>query len=222
VLRVDQRKAVLLGIPASDIVQTMRVALDGEDVTALHDGQSKFSIPVRLNLPPEQQAKLAPLLRMSVKSVGSENVPLSELVKAQPEMREKTIHHKDLLPVSYMLADMGGQLDSPLYGMFAARGKIATLTAEGQQPAGEYFIRQPSDPYRQYALKWDGEWQITYETFRDMGLAYAVGLILVYLLVVAQFGSYVTPLIIMTPIPLTIIGVCRAMRCSAPNTPRPR
>jgi multidrug efflux pump subunit AcrB len=207
VLRVDQRKAALLGIPASDIVQTMRVALDGEDVTALHDGQSKYGIPVRLNLPPEQQAKLAPLLRMSVKSAGSENVPLSELVKPQPEMREKTIHHKDLLPVSYVLADMGGQLDSPLYGMFAARGKIAALTAAGQQPPSEYFIRQPSDPYRQYALKWDGEWQITYETFRDMGLAYAVGLILVYILVVAQFGSYLTPLIIMAPIPLTIIGV---------------
>jgi multidrug efflux pump subunit AcrB len=207
VLRVDQRKAALLGIPASDIVQTMRVALDGEDVTALHDGQSKYGIPVRLNLPPEQQAKLAPLLRMSVKSAGSENVPLSELVKPQPEMREKTIHHKDLLPVSYVLADMGGQLDSPLYGMFAARGKIAALTAAGQQPPSEYFIRQPSDPYRQYAMKWDGEWQITYETFRDMGLAYAVGLILVYILVVAQFGSYLTPLIIMAPIPLTIIGV---------------
>jgi len=71
----------------------------------------------------------------------------------------------------------------------------------------EYFIRQPQDPYRSYALKWDGEWQITYETFRDMGAAYAVGLILIYLLVVAQFGSYLTPLIIMAPIPLTIIGV---------------
>jgi multidrug efflux pump subunit AcrB len=208
VLRVDQRKAALLGISASDVVQTMRVALDGEDVTALHDGQSKYGIPVRLNLPPEQQARLAPLLRMTVKSAGGDNVPLSELVKAQPDMREKTIYHKDLLPVSYVLADMGGKLDSPLYGMFAARGKIAALTAApGQKHPGEYFIRQPSDPYRQYALKWDGEWQITYETFRDMGLAYAVGLILVYILVVAQFGSYVTPLIIMAPIPLTIIGV---------------
>ena len=72
---------------------------------------------------------------------------------------------------------------------------------------GEYFIRQPADAWRDYAIKWDGEWQITYETFRDMGAAYAVGLVLIYLLVVAQFGSYLTPLIIMAPIPLTIIGV---------------
>ena len=72
---------------------------------------------------------------------------------------------------------------------------------------GEHFISQPDDPYRGYSVKWDGEWQVTYETFRDMGLAYAVGLVLIYLLVVAQFGSYLTPLIIMAPIPLTIIGV---------------
>ena len=92
--------------------------------------------------------------------------------------------------------------------MFAARGKPAGRLLEEGGTLGEYFVRQPLDPYRQYAIKWDGEWQITYETFRDMGLAYAVGLILIYLLVVAQFlGSYVTPLVIMAPIPLTVIGV---------------
>ncbi|MHB1248470.1 MAG: efflux RND transporter permease subunit [Polaromonas sp.] len=207
VLRVDQRKAALLGIPASDVVQTVRVGLDGEDITSLHDGQSKYGIPVRLNLPPEKQARLATLLTMTVKSAAGDNVPLSELVKVQPTTREKTIYHKDMLPVTYVIGDMAGKLDSPLYGMFAVRGKLDRLTAAQGAPLGEYFIRQPSDPYRQFSLKWDGEWQITYETFRDMGLAYAVGLMLVYILVVAQFGSYLTPLIIMAPIPLTIIGV---------------
>ena len=207
VLRVDQRKAALLGIAAVDVVQAMRVALDGEDITSLHDGQSKYSIPVRLSLPAEKQARLGTLLSMTVKSGSGDNVPLSELVQVQPGSREKTIHHKDLLPLSYVIGDMAGKLDSPLYGMFAVRSKLAHLTAAQGAPLGEYFIRQPSDPYRQFALKWDGEWQITYETFRDMGLAYAVGLILVYILVVAQFGSYLTPLIIMAPIPLTIIGV---------------
>jgi multidrug efflux pump subunit AcrB len=99
----------------------------------------------------------------------------------------------------YVFADQAGPVDSPLYGMFAARRALADVE--------EYFIRQPSDPYRQYAVKWDGEWQVTYETFRDMGLAYGVGLILIYLLVVAQFRSYLTPLVIMAPIPLTVIGV---------------
>ncbi len=207
VLRVDQRKAALLGIAAADVVQTVRVGLDGEDITSLHDGQSKYSVPVRLNLPPEKQARLATLLTMTVKSANGDNVPLSELVQVQPTTREKTIYHKDMLPVTYVMGDMAGKLDSPLYGMFAVRSKLDNLTAAQGAPLGEYFIKQPSDPYRQFSLKWDGEWQITYETFRDMGLAYAVGLVLVYILVVAQFGSYLTPLIIMAPIPLTIIGV---------------
>jgi multidrug efflux pump subunit AcrB len=84
---------------------------------------------------------------------------------------------------------------------------VAGAALEDGGTLGEYFIRQPSDPYRQYAVKWDGEWQVTYETFRDMGLAYGVGLILIYLLVVAQFRSYLVPLVIMAPIPLTVIGV---------------
>jgi multidrug efflux pump subunit AcrB len=91
--------------------------------------------------------------------------------------------------------------------MFDMRSRLRALATPGGGTLQEYFVRQPDDAYRDYAIKWDGEWQITYETFRDMGLAYAVGLILIYLLVVAQFGSYLTPLIIMAPIPLTIVGV---------------
>jgi multidrug efflux pump subunit AcrB len=101
----------------------------------------------------------------------------------------------------------GGLPDSPLYGLFAIRTPLKVAALPGTGELGEYWIKQPSDPYRQYAIKWDGEWQITYETFRDMGAAYAVGLVLIYLLVVAQFKSYSTPLVIMAPIPLTLIGV---------------
>jgi multidrug efflux pump subunit AcrB len=102
---------------------------------------------------------------------------------------------------------MAGKLDSPLYGVFSMRSEIEKIVTPGAGKLVEYFIHEPEDGYRDYAIKWDGEWQITYETFRDMGAAYGVGLILIYLLVVAQFGSYLTPLIIMAPIPLTIIGV---------------
>jgi len=134
-------------------------------------------------------------------------VPLSEVVRPVRTDRDRPIYHKDLLPVVYVFADQAGRVDSPLYGMFAARGKLAGAALEDGGTLGEYFIRQPSDPYRSYAIKWDGEWQVTYETFRDMGLAYGVGLILIYLLVVAQFRSYLVPLVIMAPIPLTVIGV---------------
>ena len=206
-VRVDQRKAALAGVTPADIVAALRVALAGDDVTALHDGQAKYGVPVRLTIAPEQQGRLDALLAMTVRSAGGANVPLSELVQVRPALREKTRYHKDLLPVTYVIADMAGKTDSPLYGMFGARGKVAAAEVPNGGTLSEYFIAQPSDPYRGYALKWDGEWQVTYETFRDMGIAYGVGLVLIYLLVVAQFGSYVTPLVIMAPIPLTIIGV---------------
>jgi multidrug efflux pump subunit AcrB len=142
-----------------------------------------------------------------VRSSDSALVPLSELTQVIPTEREKTVHHKDLLPVAYVYGDMAGELDSPLYGMFAMRGRVAGMPLEQGGVLGERFIEAPEDRYRQYTLKWDGEWKVTYETFRDMGIAYGVGLIMIYLLVVAQFRSYLTPLIIMAPIPLTIIGV---------------
>jgi multidrug efflux pump subunit AcrB len=206
-VRIDQARAATLGVAPADIVAAMRMALAGEDVTMLRDGDAKYGVPVRLTLPPERQAKLDGLLGLKVRATDGALVPLSELVQVRNLERDRTIYHKDLLPLSYVIGDVSGKIDSPLYGMFAVRGALAGAQLPQGGRLGEYFINQPSDPYRGYAIKWDGEWQITYETFRDMGLAYAVGLVLIYLLVVAQFGSYVTPLIIMAPIPLTIIGV---------------
>ncbi len=147
------------------------------------------------------------LMQLAVRSDSGALIPLSELVRPVSTLQDKTIYHKDLLPVVYVVGDMAGRLDSPLYGMFEIRAKTAGVALAQGGRLGEYFIRQPSDRYAGYSLKWDGEWQVTYETFRDMGIAYAVGLILIYLLVVAQFKSYLTPLIIMAPIPLTVIGV---------------
>ena len=204
---VDQRKAALAGIMASDIVGALRAGLAGDDVTALRDGQAKYGVPVRITLPAARQGRLDTLLAMTVRNAAGVNVPLSELTVVKPAMREKTRYRKDLLPVSYVIGDMAGGTDSPLYGMFGVRGKLGEVAVPNGGSLDEYFISQPADPYRSYALKWDGEWQVTYETFRDMGIAYGVGLLLIYLLVVAQFGSYVTPLVIMAPIPLTIIGV---------------
>ncbi|MBK7423134.1 MAG: efflux RND transporter permease subunit [Propionivibrio sp.] len=211
VLHVLQSKAALLGVAQSDIVEVVRMGLAGEDVTPVHNADSKFEVPVRVTLPAERQSSLDALLKLKVRSREGILVPVSEVVEVREQPREKTIHHKDLLPVVYVYGDMGGKLDSPLYGMFAARGEIAGKSLDSVENAGgtlgEWFIRQPADPYSGYSVKWDGEWQVTYETFRDMGIAYAVGLIIIYLLVVAHFKSYLVPLIIMAPIPLTIIGV---------------
>jgi multidrug efflux pump subunit AcrB len=207
VLKVLQGKAAQMGVAQKDIVETVAMGLGGENATPMHDPAAKYELPVRIALPPEQQGNLDALLKLRVRAKDGVPVPLSELVEPVSTAREKTIYHKDLLPVVYVVGDMAGKLDSPLYGMFGIRSRIHSMALPEGGNLGEYFIRQPQDPYAGYSIKWDGEWQVTYETFRDMGMAYAVGLVLIYLLVVAAFGSYRVPLVIMAPIPLTLIGV---------------
>jgi multidrug efflux pump subunit AcrB len=206
-LRVRRQRAESLGISVAVVAQSAAMALSGTDVAYLHDAQSKYPVPVRLQLPLADQVGLGAVLALPLRAANGQMVPLSELVQVETGVIDKPLFTKDLQGVSYVFGDMAGKLDSPLYGLFAIRSRLAEAALPGTGNLGEYWISQPSDPYRQYAVKWDGESQITYETFRDMGAAYGVGLILIYLLVVAQFKSYLTPLVIMAPIPLTIIGV---------------
>ncbi|WMW79834.1 efflux RND transporter permease subunit [Undibacterium cyanobacteriorum] len=205
-LIVDRKKAAQLGISQVQIVTSLRMGLHGEAAAYLHD-QSKYPASAYLQLPNYEQGNLDTLLALTVRSAQGKLVPIRELVTVTDTEREQALYHKDGLAVNYVVADMAGKLDSPLYGMFKMRNDLHKIVAPSQLAFDEFFIQQPNDVVRQYSLKWDGEWQVTYETFRDMGAAYAVGLVLIYLLVVAQFGSYLTPLIIMAPIPLTIIGV---------------
>ncbi|MBE7425667.1 MAG: efflux RND transporter permease subunit [Ideonella sp.] len=210
-LRVQRSKAESLGISVATVAQTVQGALSGVDAAYLHGAQAKLPVPVRLQLPRESQVGLESLLALPLRAANGQLVPLGELVRIERGVIDKPLYTKDLLGVSYVFGDVGaragGLPDSPLYGLFAIRAPLKNAVLPGTGELGEYWIRQPGDPYRQYALKWDGEWHITYETFRDMGAAYAVGLVLIYLLVVAQFRSYSTPLVIMAPIPLTVIGV---------------
>ena len=206
-LRIQRQRAESLGIPVQVIAQTVYAALSGSDAAYLHDGHAKFAVPVRLQLPRESQVGLDAVLALPLKAANGRMVPLSELVTVERGVIDQPHYTKNLLPVTYVMGDMAGALDSPLYGLFGIRPALKDAALPNAGELNEYWISQPKDPYRQYAVKWDGEWQITYETFRDMGAAYGVGLILIYLLVVAQFKSYLTPLVIMAPIPLTIIGV---------------
>jgi multidrug efflux pump subunit AcrB len=205
VVSVDRNKAALLGVSQASVAQALQTALHGEDVTYVRDGYQKYPLPVRLELPVADKSELDSLLMLRVAGHGGSLVPLTEIVNVHDSRWEQTIYHKDLLPVVFVTGDMAGRFDSPLYGMFDMVGSIDETRFNGEE-LEQRFISQPDNPYN-YSVKWDGEWQITYETFRDMGLAYAVGLILIYLLVVGQFRSYAVPLIIMAPIPLTIIGV---------------
>ncbi len=198
------------------MAEALATVLKGEDAGFLHGENLKYAVPIRIEYTDADKADLAQVLSLRLRSESGELVPLSEIVEVIPQVREYSIHHKDLLPVVYVTGDMAGELDSPLYGLFEISDQLG---GRSRRPASgdttpsleggaieQWFLKQPENPY-EYSLKWDGEWQITYETFRDMGIAYSVGLLMIYLLVVAQFRSYLVPLVIMAPIPLTLIGI---------------
>ena len=198
---VDRARAARLGLSQADVAQTLAAVLDGEDMAYIHGTNLKYAVPIRVRLSEAARADLDQVLAFKIRSRKGAFVPLSEIVTVVPSQREYSIHHKDLLPVVYVTGDMAGETDSPLYGLFDISDRL-----KKQDGPEQWFLDQPDNPY-EYSLKWDGEWQVTYETFRDMGIAYSVGLLLIYLLVVAQFRSYLVPLVIMAPIPLTVIGI---------------
>ena len=208
ILNIDRQKATRLGLDQASIANAIATLVDGEDIGYLHRDNLKYPIPLRLQLAEGDRAYLVNVLSLNLRSAFGNLVPLSEVVSLERTQNEHSIYHKDLLPVVFVTADMAGELDSPLYGMFDVFGQLSENVVSPllDAPIEQYMINQPANPY-QYSLKWDGEWQVTYETFRDMGLAYSVGLLMIYLLVVAQFRSYSVPLVIMAPIPLTVIGV---------------
>jgi multidrug efflux pump subunit AcrB len=198
---VDRAKAARLGVEQAAVAQALATVLGGEDMSFLHGANVKYAVPIRVEYDEADKADLEQVLALRVRSMGGQLVPLSEIVSVVETTRANSIYHKDLLPVVYVTGDMAGETDSPLYGLFEI---AATLTDE--LGLTQWYMQPPENPY-EFSVKWDGEWQVTYETFRDMGIAYGVGLLLIYLLVVAQFRSYIVPLVIMAPIPLTIIGI---------------
>ncbi|MGA8260151.1 MAG: efflux RND transporter permease subunit [Arenicellales bacterium] len=206
VLEVDRARAARLGVSQSTVSAAINAVVHGEDVSYLHREHAKEPVPVRIELPEGARSDINVLLGIRVRSSTGALVPLGEIARFRRTTRDQAIDHKDLLPVVYVTGDVAGPIDSPLYAMAAISSRLSHQPVMHGQPLDQHFIAQPENPYR-WSLKWDGEWQVTYETFRDMGIAYAVGLVLIYLLIVAQFRSYAVPLIIMAPIPLTIIGI---------------
>jgi multidrug efflux pump subunit AcrB len=199
-LHVDQQKAAEYGVSVAAINAAIATAVEGSNAGYLRDPTSYQLIPIEVKLQQADSVSWQALSQVPVVSQNGAVIALSELTYRVDTTRENAIHRKDLRPVVYVTADLAGGVDSPLYGMIDIHGKLS------EQQVRQHLIAAP-DNTDELSVKWDGEWQITYETFRDMGLAYAVGLIMIYLLVVAQFHSYGVPLIIMAPIPLTLIGI---------------
>jgi multidrug efflux pump subunit AcrB len=163
-------------------------------------------VPIRLELSAAEKANLQSLMSIKLRNASGNLIALSEITQWVEAHRQQTIHHKDLLPVVYVTADVAGETDSPLYGLADIYQTLQSTSLADSSIIEQRLNSQPELPL-QWSLKWDGELQVTLDTFRDMGIAYSVGLVLIYLLVVAMFKSYSVPLIIMAPIPLTIIGI---------------
>jgi multidrug efflux pump subunit AcrB len=205
-LSVDGEKAARSGITSEMVVRTLRIALDGAEAGLLRDETSRSAVPLVLRLDRAQRSSLDGLLATSVQGSQGQLVPLRELMTVKEGTRERFIFHKNLQPVTYVLAEMAGVAEAPVYGILDMSKRIEALRAPDGSPIEVMSTHMPTDSTR-YAMKWDGEWHITYEVFRDMGIAFAAVIVLIYFLVVGWFRSFVTPLIIMAPIPLTLIGI---------------
>ena len=206
---VEQDKAALRGISPADVSRSLSMALGGANVTLLHRPASREDVPVELRLARASRSSEQDLRGVFLNASDGALVPLGELVRVEQTKVEPTRYEKNLLPVTYVIADVGGGEDSPAYAILKLKEKIAAIKTTQGYGVTQLFTRQPEDTARP-AVKWDGEWQITYEVFRDLGLAFAAVLVLIYFLVVGWFGSLRTPLVIMAPIPLTLVGILPA------------
>ena len=208
-LEIDREKAMRSGVTPELVVKTLRIALDGMDAGLLRVDAAREPVPIVLRLDRAQRSGLEGLLATTVPSQTGRLVPIRELVTVVPGTRAPFVYHKNLQPVTYVLAEMAGVAEAPVYGILDMKKKVEALRGPDGKPLDVFNTALPSDSNR-YALKWDGEWHVTVEVFRDMGIAFAAVLVLIYVLVVGWFRSFVTPLIIMAPIPLTLIGIVPA------------
>ncbi|MFC5453725.1 efflux RND transporter permease subunit [Prosthecobacter fluviatilis] len=221
---IDKEKAALHGISAATISQTLKIAVDGESVDLLHQPQEKEDVNIRLELPRFAKTTAEDLLALRVRSgdanalpepgaSGAPLVPLRELVKVEHVPVEKSRYHKNLMPVTYVIGDVAGVVESPVYAIFQMNEALKKLDTRAFGGSGaELKILNASMPFSdaEPAMKWDGEWHITIEVFRDLGAAFGACLILIYVLMVGWFRSFITPAIVMVAIPFSLVGILPA------------
>lgn len=208
-LVVDREKAALHGVDTEAVNRTLQMSLAGYTVGLAHDEGAREDVPITLRLPRGERSGVAQLEQLYVSARDGRLIPVKELVQSRPIPTEKAIYHKNLLPVVYVTGDVVGRQESPVYALLAMNRAISKLKLPDDSRVEILTTHLPFTTDRP-AMKWDGEWHITYEVFRDLGMAFAAVLVLIYILVVAWFQSFKTPLVIMAPIPLTLVGILPA------------
>lgn len=203
---VDKDKAMKLGIPNAQVVQNMRTTLSGMPVGILHQPSSVNQVGIVLQLSEKEKSSIEDVLSMKVVNQQGMAIPVSDLVKVTKGEKEKSIHRKDQKRVVYILTEVAGSLESPIYPITEVSDKLSQVKLPEGYTLSEEYSKQPKYEDN-FSLKWDGEWQITYEVFRDLGLAFLFVLIIIYVLIVAWFQNFITPLVQLAAIPLSLIGI---------------
>jgi multidrug efflux pump subunit AcrB len=205
-LDVDGEKAALSGVPRAAVVEALQVGLGGRVATWLANPESRVSVPVRVRLSEAGRSGEERLAGLHVASLDGSMVPVGELVRAEESRVPQVIDRKNGQRVVYVTGDVAGEQESPVYAILDLRERLGAIELPSGSRLGVLYARQPGF-VEQPVMKWDGEWQVTYEVFRDLGIAFAGALLLIYVLIVAWFRSFTTPLVMMAAIPLTLIGI---------------
>jgi multidrug efflux pump subunit AcrB len=204
-LQVDKQKAALMGISSEMVSKTLYMALQGMKAGILHTSDDREPVDITIKLPESRRNLIESLSDIHLISMSGHPVSLGELVAVREKIKDKSIYHKNMKPVVYITADVADEVESPVYAILDMKKKVNELRWQGM-PVKQYWTNAPSE-YDVPSIKWDGEWQITYEVFRDLGLAFAAVLVLMYFVLVGWFRSFSTPLIMMVPIPLSLLGI---------------
>ncbi|MGE5310909.1 MAG: efflux RND transporter permease subunit, partial [Nitrospirota bacterium] len=208
-LAVDKEKAALSGVSTAQATRNLQLAVDGVEVGLLHQPLEREDVPIVVRMPLAERAGVERVTAVKVASAGGQLVSLSDLVTMEQTHIDRSIYHKNLMPLVYVIGDVAGAKESPVYAILEMRKKIEAVPLPEGYHIAQYYAHIPSSGER-LALKWNGEWQITYEVFRDLGLAFAVVLVLIFILVVGWFQSLSTPLVIMAAIPFSLVGILPA------------
>jgi multidrug efflux pump subunit AcrB len=209
-MKVDLDKAALLGISAADVSRTVQIGLNGASAGLLHDPQSREDVPIEVRLSRTDRSGIDKLRDMKLPGPSGAQVSIREITHVDETVIDKSVYRKNLRPVVYVTGDVAGIVESPVYAIFNMKHAIDKIQLPDGAHVRQFMGTMLPDRTNRYSVKWDGEWHITVEVFRDLGLAFAAVLVLIYVLVVGWFKSFITPLVIMAPIPLTLVGILPA------------
>ena len=205
-LEVDKEKAMLNGIAPQQVVGNLTYLLREMPVTNLYDERSNNPVGIVMALDDQDKTSLQDIQNLKIKGSQGNVIPVSDLVKVEESTLQNTIYRKDQKRVVYVTADMAGDLESPVYAILGMEEKLKQMTLPKGYSVNELYMEQPSDESN-FTVKWDGEWQITLEVFRDLGVAFLVVILVIYMLIVGWFQNFKTPIVMMLAIPLSLVGI---------------